>query len=151
MLLHLGAKEQAHFVFLHRLVISHFLLPRLHGEISLPQRDERLAGIDVLDYEVAGVAGERPIFDLALRARADADHIAHFRKMVGNRVAALDAGFHCFLNHRLEVTKVQILQHLRQIARGPRFVSLGVNAFDSFKGVAAGWCGKLAAHGFPFN
>jgi hypothetical protein len=29
-------------------------------------------------------ARELPILDLALRARPDADHIAHFRKMVGH-------------------------------------------------------------------
>jgi hypothetical protein len=26
-------------------------------------------------------------------------------------------------------------------------VALGADTFDSFKGVAAGWCGKLVAHG----
>jgi hypothetical protein len=48
-----------------------------------------------------------------------ADHIAHFRKMVGNGVAAFDAGFLGLRNYRLEVAEGEILQHLRQVAGRP--------------------------------
>jgi len=42
--------------------------------------------IGVLDDEITGVARKRPILDLALCAGTDANHIAHFRKMVGSHV-----------------------------------------------------------------
>jgi hypothetical protein len=43
--------------------------------------------IGVLDDEITGAARKRPILDLALCAGTDANHIAHFRKMVGSHGA----------------------------------------------------------------
>ena len=63
--------------------IGQFLPSRLHGKIRLTQRDEWFARVGVLNDEVAGVAGKRPIFHLALRPRPDADHFGDINKMVG--------------------------------------------------------------------
>jgi hypothetical protein len=65
----------------------------LDGEIGLSQRNEWFAGVSVLNDEVTRVARQRPIFQLALRTRTDADHFVEKNEMVGNRMAALCAGF----------------------------------------------------------
>src|ERR1017187_9184854 len=51
--------------------------------------------------------------------RPDADHIAHFRKMVSNRVTALGARFLRLLDHRFKIAEVEIFQHPRKITRRP--------------------------------
>jgi hypothetical protein len=102
-------------------VIRQLLPPRLDGKVTLPERDEGLAGIGVLDDEITGVPGKRPILDLALCAGTDVNHIADFRKMVSHRVAASGAGFLCLVNHRLEIAEYGVFQHAREIAGGPEF------------------------------
>ena len=48
---------------------------------------------DVYGDEATRVTRQRPIFQLALRPRTDADHFVEKNEMVGNRMAALRAGF----------------------------------------------------------
>ena len=50
-----------------------------------------------------------------------------------------------------KVANVGLFQHARQIACGPKFVATGTDALDSPEGIAAGWCWKLAAHGFVLH
>jgi len=57
----------------------------LNSKISLPQCDKWFAWIGVLDDEITGIAGERPIIEFALCARADIDHLVEITEMVGNR------------------------------------------------------------------
>jgi hypothetical protein len=65
------------------------------------------------------LAGKCPILDLTLCARPNANHIAHFRKMVGHGVAAFGAGFFGLFNHRLEVAEVEVFEHTgKQKAKG---------------------------------
>jgi hypothetical protein len=99
-----------------------------------------------LNDEVTGVAGERPIFHRALRTRTEADHIAHFRKMVGDRMAALQARFLRLLNHGLEISEVEVFQHPRQIAGGPGIVAFRVDALDALERVAGGGDWQSIAH-----
>jgi hypothetical protein len=66
--LHLLAQQQTLPALHLRFFIRQFLPSRLHGKIGLPQRDERLARVRVLDGEITGVAGKPPIFDRTLRA-----------------------------------------------------------------------------------
>jgi len=62
-------------------------------------------------------------FHLTLRTRPDANHIAHFRKVVCHGMAALGAGFFGLFNHWLEVAEVEVFEHTGKIAREPGFVA----------------------------
>jgi hypothetical protein len=101
--------------------------------------------------ENMGLTGKFPIFDRTLCARPDANHIAHFRKMVGHGMAAFGAGFFGLFNHRLEVAEVEVFEHTGKIARGPEIRTGGIDALDAFEGVAGGGDWQLIAHRLPFT
>ena len=67
-LFYLRPKQEARFILFDGLIIRQFLASRLHGKIGLPQCDKRFAWIGVLDDEITGIPGERPIFEFALCA-----------------------------------------------------------------------------------
>jgi hypothetical protein len=104
---------QAHLVFLDGFLIGQFLAPRLHGKVTLPERYQRFAGIGVLNDEITGVAGKLPLPHWPLRPGTDVHHIADFRKMVGDRMGAVDARIFRFFSDRLKVAENGIFQHTR--------------------------------------
>ena len=62
--------------------IGQFLPSRLHGKIRLTQRDEWFARVGVLNDEVAGISGERPILDGPPRSGPDADHFGDINETI---------------------------------------------------------------------
>jgi len=61
------------FVLLVGIIIRQLLPARLHRKIVLAQGDERFARVGILDDEITGVAGKRPIFHRTQRIGTDAD------------------------------------------------------------------------------
>ena len=125
-------------------IIRQLLASRLHGKITLPQCDKRFAWISVLDDEIAGVAGERPIFESALCARADINHFGDINEMVANRMAALCASFTSFRYDGDEIAKVGVFQYPRQFTSGPKLATAFVGALDTLERVARGGNWRLA-------
>jgi hypothetical protein len=63
---------------------------------------------------------------LALRARTDTNHIAHFSKMVGDRMAAFGARFLRLFNHWLEVAEsARLRTSVRRRCGSPQRSHLG--------------------------
>jgi hypothetical protein len=137
-LFYLRPQQEARFVFFDGPIIRQLLASRLHGKIRLPQRDKRFAWIGVLDYEIAGITRERPVFELAFCSRTNADHIGNFNEMVANHVAALLARFPRLRYDGDEIAEVGVLQHPRQFAGRPKLAATFVGALDPLEGIARG-------------
>lgn len=137
---------EARFILRDGPIIRQLLASRLHRKISLPQGDQRFAGIGVLDDEIAGVAGERPIFECALCAGTDIDHIEDSLEMVLDPVIALQTRFSRLLDHGQEMPKLGVFQNPGQFAGGPKFSTAFVGALDALEGVARGGNWWLIAH-----
>jgi hypothetical protein len=116
-------------------VIRQLLPPRLDGKITLPECDEGLAWIGILDDEITGVPGKRPILDGPLRPRPDADHFGDINKMVGDGVAAIGARLACLGDDGDEVTEVGVFEHTGKFAGGPEFSAVRPDLLDTFESV----------------
>ena len=64
------------------LAVLQLLSARLDSKIGLAVGDHRLAGVAVLNDEVAGLAGQPYIWDLALCSRTNVDHTEDVLEMV---------------------------------------------------------------------
>lgn len=84
-------------------LFDQLLLPRLQGKVALGKGDGLLPRVTVLGDEVAGVAGEHKVFDLALSALAVGDQFRDATKMVFRVVTSCFAGLYGALNGGLEV------------------------------------------------
>jgi len=98
-----------------------------------------------------GVARKRPILDLALCAGTDANHFGDINEMVGDRVAAIDAGLARLGDDGDEVTEVGVFEHAGKFAGGPEFTTVRADPLDALESVAGGGDGQLIAHGLPFT
>jgi len=72
------------------------------------------------ELTIRGVAGKFPIFDRALRTRADADHFVGFNEMVGSRMAAVLAGSARLGDDGDEIAEIGVFEHARRANRRAR-------------------------------
>ena len=89
-----------------------------------------------MNDEIAPVKEKSPILDGPLRARSDADHFGDINEMVGDRVAAVGAGFPSLGEDGDEIAEVGVFQHSGQFSCGPKLRAGLVDAFDALEGVA---------------
>ena len=116
---HLLAQQQPPLL-LGRLV-RQFLPPGLNGEIRLPQCDNLLAWVGVLNHEVTGVARQQRERHFALSSLADLDHFGDINEMVLDPVRTVETSHPSLLHDLLEVAVIGVPPDPREIpARSSR-------------------------------
>ena len=120
MLDHLGADRKAFLFFAEDVVVfDQLLLSCLNGKIGLADGNHLFARVAVLGDEVAGIARELVVLDLALGALAGLDHFRGLTKMIltcGSR--SIPRHFRPLYCNR-EVFPAPVSQKLHDVARIP--------------------------------
>jgi hypothetical protein len=82
---HFCAQDKALLIFGQgRQLIGQLLAARLHGEIALPQGNNGLARIGILDDQVAGIAREVVVFKCTPGAFTGLDQFPRLEKMISD-------------------------------------------------------------------
>lgn len=93
-------------------LLDQLLLAGLNGEVRHREGHFLLLRIAVLRDAVTGVPGEGGVLDLALRTRAEPDHLVDVNKMVGNVLPGGGAGHPGLGDHLFEVAPLGVAEEL---------------------------------------
>ena len=119
---------------LRKLVAVGQLLPaRLQGKVGLAIGNHGFAGLAVLHHQIAGVAGEANVGQLALGTRANLDHFEDILEMVCLRLATVAARLKCTGHHGQKMTVFRIVQHFGQLTSPPIFVAVSIHMPNALK------------------
>lgn len=113
--------------------VAKFLPPGLQRKVGLAIGDDGFGRVTVLDDQVAGVAGEPEILDLAVCARADRDHCEDVLKMVARQLAAVPASVFRARNDRQKMPELRVLQHAGKLPGEPKFAALIIALPDALE------------------
>ena len=117
------------------ILIGKFLPAGLNGKVSLAEGDDLLAGVGILDGQIAGIAGHQNRFDGSFGLAADLDHFGDVTEMVLHGLAAIFTGDPGPCDHVLKIAIIRIAEDLGKFPAGPEFVArVGIDVFDRLKG-----------------
>ena len=103
----------------------------LHSEIVLCKCDLRLAGIAVLRNQVAGIAGQHIIINLALRTFGKFDHFPDAGKMILDMLSCVYTRIPRLFDYIVEFFPLRIAEKPAKFSRTPTFVPSYSLAIDS--------------------
>lgn len=113
--------------------VGQLLPPRLNGEVCLAERDDAFRRVGVLHDEVAGVAGEMVVFDLALRSRAERNHLHRTVQMILDALPTITARLFGLLEHGGEFLPAAVFEKFRRLASGPE-LAIFISVLDGLEG-----------------
>ena len=102
--LHFGPDGQPLLLFGKLIIVFHkLLLAGFHGKVNLAEGNDLFPRVTVHHDQVAGVAGEHVIINLALSSLGESDHFPDVGKMIGRNISGIFAGLLGFQNYFLKV------------------------------------------------